>query len=175
MPESTQQRRFLGLLEAHRKILFKVAASYCRDPVDRQDLIQEMVFQLWRSFERYDERRRFSTWMYRVALNVAISFSRSEARRSRTTVRADDSILELAADAPAALVDELALLRRLLGRLDELDRALLILYLDGNRHETIAGVLGISKTNVGTRISRIKKKLRREGAVSEGRIRNGAR
>jgi RNA polymerase sigma factor (sigma-70 family) len=161
MPERSRQERFLPLLEEHKKILYKVASSYCRDEADRQDLIQEIAVQLWRSFDRYDERYRFSTWMYRIALNVAISFYRSESRRKRDTVPAEDSILEIA-DVRGSLEEDenLRILQRLIGQLDELDRALIILYLDGNRYDTIAEILGISETNVGTKINRIKQKLR---------------
>jgi len=164
MSKSTRQDEFLILLDEHKKILFKVASSYCWNPADREDLVQEMVLQLWRSFDRYDDRQRFSTWMYRVALNVAISFYRSETRRSRTIVPADGSILEIAAEVPesAAWEDDLRLLRQFIEQLGELDRALVILYLDGNRHDTIAEILGISETNVGTKIGRIKQRLRRD-------------
>lgn len=157
MTKRSGQERFLLLLEEHKKILFKVAGSYCRNPSDRQDLAQEIVVQLWRSFGRYDDRQRFSTWMYRIALNVAISFYRSESRRTRSLVPAEGFILEIADAEPD---ENLRLLRQLIDQLDELDRALIILYLDGNRHDTIAEVLGISETNVGTKIGRIKQRLR---------------
>jgi RNA polymerase sigma-70 factor (ECF subfamily) len=161
------QDRFLALLDQHKKILFKVAGAYCRNSADRPDLMQEITAQLWRSFDRYDERHRFSTWMYRIALNVAISFYRSESRRSRNTVPAEDSLLEIAAEesGPDSGDDNdgnLQLLHQLIGQLDELDRALVLLYLDGNRYDTIAEVLGISETNAATKISRIKQKLRRD-------------
>jgi RNA polymerase sigma-70 factor (ECF subfamily) len=164
MTKPARQDRFLVLLDEHKRILYKVASSYSRNSADRQDLVQEMVVQLWRSFDRYDERYRFSTWMYRVALNVAISFYRSEARRSRFNVPAEDCLLEIPAEAPgsAVLEDDLRLLQHFIEQLDDLDRALVILYLDGNRHGTIAEILGISETNVGTKISRIKQKLRRD-------------
>lgn len=163
MSKPSQQERFLVLLDEHRKILYKVASSYCRNPADRQDLAQEIAVQLWRSFHRYDERYRFSTWMYRIALNVAISFYRSEARRSQHTVPAEDSILEIADARDSTEPDNnLQLLQRFIEQLGELDRALIILYLDGNRYDTIAEILGISETNVGTRINRIKQKLRRD-------------
>ena len=161
MSEPTRQDRFLILLDENRKILHKVASSYCRNPADRPDLVQEMVVQLWRAFDRYDVRYRFSTWMYRIALNVAISFYRSETRRSRHSVPVGDSILEIAA-APESTAsdDDLRLLQNVIEQLDEYDRALVILYLDGNRYDTIAEILGSSETNVGTKISRIKQKLR---------------
>jgi RNA polymerase sigma-70 factor (ECF subfamily) len=164
-PQGSQQDRFLLLLEAHKRILFKVAGSYGKTPADREDLAQEMVLQLWRSFHRYQERFRFSTWMYRIALNVAISFCRRETRRSRHVIAADDSILLEAAGASSAGGNELRLLHEFLQQLDELDRALMILYLDGNPHDVIAEILGISETNVGTKVSRIKQRLRRDLAV----------
>lgn len=160
----TPQDRFLKLLDEHKKIVYKVASSYCRNPVDRPDLEQEIVAQLWRSFGRYDEAYRFSTWMYRIALNVAISFYRAETRRSRDTVPAGDSLLEIAADGPEEPDENLRILREMIARLDELDRALVILYLDGNRYDTIAEILGISESNVGTKINRIKQRLRRDAA-----------
>jgi RNA polymerase sigma-70 factor (ECF subfamily) len=163
MPRPTQQERFTALLDQHKKILYKVASSYCRNPADRPDLMQEIVVQLWRSFGRYDESLRFSTWMYRIALNVAISFYRSESRRTRDTVPAEESILEIAAVEEASEIEEnLQLLHRLIAQLDALDRALVLLYLDGHRYDTIAEILGISETNVGTKISRIKQRLRRD-------------
>ena len=168
-PKPSEQDRFLALLDEHKKILFKVANGYCRNAADREDLIQEMVVQLWRSFDRYDEHFRFSTWMYRVALNVAISFHRSASRRPQETVLAGEALLEIADPASFAsdADTDLEQLQALLQRLDELDRALILLYLDGHRHDTIAEILGLSESNVGTKINRIKQRLRREAAQTE--------
>lgn len=164
MTAIAQQERFLALVEEHEKILFKVASSYCRNPEDRRDLIQEIVAQLWRSFGRFDDTYRFSTWMYRIAMNVAISFYRSQSRRTRGTVPIEESGLDLIAAEPEELSDDIRLLHQLIGQLDELNRALIILYLDGNSYDTIAEILGISTTNVATKISRIKERLRRDFA-----------
>lgn len=164
MSKNPQHDLFVSLLDEHRKILYKVAGSFARTASDRQDLVQEMVVQLWRSFERYDAAFRFSTWMYRIALNVAISFFREESRKARTFVPAEDSILDVAV-APAespSIEDDLRVLWQAIDGLDALDRALVVLYLDGQAHEAIAEVLGISQTNVGTKINRIKKRLRRD-------------
>lgn len=166
MSDPGTQGRFVALVDEHKKILYKVAGSYARTPVDRADLEAEIVAQLWRAFGRYDEQYRFSTWMYRIALNVAISFSRGESRRMRTVVPAEDSILQVAAEEPGAEEDErLPQLRAFIEQLGELDRAMIILYLDGHRHATIAEILGISESNVGTRIGRIKQRLRRDFAT----------
>ena len=156
--------RFLALIEAHKRILYKVANAYCKNRADRQDLIQDVIIQLWRSFGRFDDRCQFSTWMYRIAMNVAISFYRNESRRTRNTVPIEEFGLEMAAadQLMDQASDDIRLLQRLINQLDELNRALIILYLDGYGHEAIAEIVGISVTNVATRISRIKQKLKRE-------------
>lgn len=167
MTDPRQQDRFVALIDEHRKILFKVAGSYARQPADREDLIQEMALQMWRSFDRYDVTQRFSTWMYRVALNVAISFYRSETRRARVIVSGDEKLIELAAAPGAMPMEELDTLRRMIEDLNEFDRALVILYIDGNAYADIAAVLGISESNVGTRLNRIKQQLRSDYAGKE--------
>lgn len=170
MSKQTQQERFLMLVEENRKILYKVANAYCWEAAERADLVQEMVLQLWRAFDRYDDTRRFSTWMYRVALNVAISYVRRESRRWRHRTPAGESILEGVA-ASESLVDQQdqQLLHEVIAGLNEMDRALVILHLDGYRYDEIGEVLGISASNAGTRLNRIKERLRREHAGVENR------
>ncbi len=158
--KAVTEERFLARLDEHRRILWKVAGTYCRGDEDRRDLVQEIVVQLWRAFPRYDEQYRFSTWMYRIAMNVANSFYRSESRRTRDLAPIEDAVLEIA--APETESDETRLLRRWIDGLDALNKALVILYLDGNSQDEIAEVLGISATNVSTKISRLKQRLRRE-------------
>ncbi len=162
--KSAAEETFLARLDEHRKILWKVAGSYCRNDEDRRDLVQEIVVQLWRAFPRYDPQYRFSTWMYRIAMNVAISFYRSESRRTRDVSPIEESVLEIA--APERESDEMRLLRGWIDGLDALNKALVILYLDGNSSEEIGEVLGISGSNVTTKISRLKQRLRRELAGS---------
>jgi RNA polymerase sigma-70 factor (ECF subfamily) len=162
MSDATAHDRFLTLLDQHKRMLFKIANVYGRGSEDREDLIQEMILQVWRSFGSYDESYRFGTWLYRVVLNVAISYGRSVIRRPRTG--ALEHALDVAARAETGPQEDLLLLEEFIGRLDDLDRALVILYLDGNQYDTIAEILGISETNVGTKLSRIKDKLRRMGA-----------
>ncbi len=164
MSARTEQDRFLALVEEHEKILYKVASSSCRNPEDRRDLIQEIVAQLWRSFGRFNDRYRFSTWMYRIAMNVAISFYRSQSRRTRGAVPIEELGLDLVAAEPEEVSDDIRQLHRFITQLDELNRALIILYLDGNSYDTIAEILGISTTNVATKLSRIKERLRRDFA-----------
>jgi RNA polymerase sigma factor (sigma-70 family) len=157
----TTSRHFERLLEENAGILYRVARSYTRGPDEREDLVQEMVVQLWRSFGRYDEAQRFSTWMYRIALNVAISAVRTESRRARHIVVADADALQVAAPERDPRLDDMY---EAIQRLDQLSRALVVLHLEGNPHEVIAEVLGISESNVSTRLGRIKQQLKRDFA-----------
>jgi len=163
MTEDAKSGRFLALVETHRRILYKIAATYGRTAADRQDLAQEIVLALWRSFERYDDGRPFATWMYRVALNVAISASRSEGLRRRALAADGETILELVPADPgrAALEEEIRILHEAIAGLHELDRAIVLLHLEGERYDAIGLVLGLSESNVGTRLGRIKERLRR--------------
>jgi RNA polymerase sigma factor (sigma-70 family) len=165
MPAAADQTRFLALLDEHRRILHKVARAYGRSLADRDDLVQETAIQLWRAFPKYDPALKFSTWMYRIALNVAISHHRSETARQRVipagTTESQARALEVAGMADATPEDEdISLLYRVIGELDDLNRALAMLYLDGQDHREIAAVLGITTTNVATRIGRLKDRLR---------------
>ena len=153
---------FCELLERHRKIVFKVAGTYCRDPHDRADLAQEIAVQLWRAFPHYDSGRPFSTWMYRIALNVAISFRRVSGAHERHVVAFDDALHDTAAAGDAGDDERIRLLYRCIEALDPLNRALLILYLDERSQGEIAEILGITETNVATKIGRLKERLRNE-------------
>jgi RNA polymerase sigma-70 factor (ECF subfamily) len=160
---SDAQARFLAQLETHRGILYKVARAYGRSPADRDDLVQDIVAQLWRAFPRYDEQLRYSTWMYRIALNVAISWRRREQTRERHLVADGEAVLQFAgAPEPPADDGALELLYRCIGGYDDLNKALLMLYLDGRSHQDISDVLGITPTNVATKIGRLKDRLRED-------------
>ena len=155
------QDRFQSLVEEHKKILYRVCNLYCKNRDDRDDLAQEIVVQLWRSFERFDGRCRFSTWMYRIALNVAISFYRRENTRNRHLLTSGEFLMDTV-DEKTEASDDLALLYVFIEGLDPLHKALVLLYLDGNSYEEIAAVLGISETNVETKLSRLKDRMRQE-------------
>jgi RNA polymerase sigma factor (sigma-70 family) len=155
------QERFQTMVDQHKKILYKVCNSYCRNRDDRDDLAQEIIIQLWRSFGKFDERYRFSTWMYRIALNVAISFYRRENTRTRYVISDEEHLLE-AIDETKDQPEEIRRLYEFIEGLDPLNKALVLLYLDGNNYQEIAEVLGISETNVATKISRLKSKMKQE-------------
>jgi RNA polymerase sigma factor (sigma-70 family) len=141
------------LLRQHAGLIRKIAYAYCRDAAE--DVVQEISIQLWRARDRYDPRFAHTTWIYRIALNVAISYFR------RTERHRDTAPLEAAAAiATPPISDDLRQLLAWIDELGALDRALVLLYLDGNGHASIAAVLGISVSNVGTKLNRITDKLR---------------
>lgn len=162
MTRLDRHREYERLLQAHRGIVYKVAHSYSRNAADRDDLVQEICLQLWRAFPSYDVNRPFSTWMYRVALNVAISETRRRSREQPghfeplsaihvETIKAGDSSREN---------EQLDVLHAFIGQLEPLHRALILLYLDERSYAEIAEIIGISETNVATKLARIKQTLR---------------
>src|SRR5262245_1023057 len=107
---ASAQQRFEALLHTHRGIVFKVASIYCRDSEEQRDLAQEIRAQAWRAFPRYDESRSFSTWTYRIALNVAISYRRSAEYRRRHLTPMDSQVLESVPDSRQEADDRLRVL-----------------------------------------------------------------
>ena len=160
-----RQAAFQALIQQHKKILYKVCHAYCRSADDREDLAQDIVAQLWRSFESFDERVKFSTWMYRVALNVAISAHRADTIRKRHIVSDEERLLS-AVDDTAADSADIQTIHEIIASLDVMSRSLMLLYLDGYGTAEIAQVLGISETNAATRINRVKQQMRQKFLAS---------
>ena len=154
---------FLAVIESHKGIIYKVAKSYCKDEENKKDLIQEIILQLWLSFDKYDEKYKLTTWMYRIALNVTISFYRKENRRSEISQPLPEGIVylheESALDGTKTDVEQLYLFIK---ELKEIDRAIILLYLEENSQEEIADILGLTVTNVSTKVSRIKQQLKQK-------------
>lgn len=153
------QEFFLTLVGQHQRMLLKVCWAYTRSSHDREDLFQEIVARLWSAFGTYDRNRTFSTWMYRVALNVAIDFRRRQMRRRDETANTDVTN-QAASHSDGQRQELLEELHELLERQSDADRAILVLHLEGNSHREIAEIIGISESNVGTRLSRLKESLR---------------
>lgn len=163
MKDRTNQQLFERLLHEHQRLITKVAGIYARRLEDRRDLEQEICVQLWRSLPSYDERRaKASTWLYRVALNVAISYARrhpaqDEGRFEPLELRHLETIGGENTEEPD---ERLGALYAFIDQLEPLNRALILLYLEDRSYAEMADVLGISETNVATKIGRIKQTLR---------------
>jgi len=160
MNEKEKNQQFQKLIEQHKGILLKVARTYCQQVEDRQDLIQEIRIQIWRSFDKYNDKYQISTWLYRIAINVAISFYRKNEKRHENIIPLNEQISEIKENDSSVNEEQIKELMSFIYKLNDLDKALMLLYLENKDHTEIADILGISKSNVGTKIGRIKEKMK---------------
>ncbi len=163
--KANKKETFITTIDTHKKIIYKIVNSYCQNKEDRKDLEQEIIIQLWNSFDKYNAEYKYSTWMYRIALNVAISFYRKEKKWSvKNDYYNENSIYNIADENEneTELDYNIKLLQEFINNLNELNKALMLLYLEEKPYDEIAEILGITKTNVATKISRLKLKLKKE-------------
>lgn len=156
--------RYLEIVEKHKGIVFKVTRSYCKNEFDREDLAQEILAQIWRSLDTYDDTFKITTWMYRVALNVAISFYRKDKSVVYKHTELEDQLLSYDMEQERENEKGLAQLYEFISELNDIDKAVLLMYLEGETQSEIAANLNITVSNVSTKISRIKQKLKLKNA-----------
>lgn len=160
MNEVNNEELFRSWLQDHRGIVVKVATSFTSAPADRDDLIQEILLQIWAALPSFQGQSKPSTWIYRIALNRALTWSRDESRRRHKHVPFLD-----AGDAaqPDDQQQELwAKVYEQIRGLKEIDRSLILMSLDGCTYQEMADVLGITESNVGARLSRAKQQLSKQ-------------
>lgn len=157
MAEKHSIQEFTQQINEHQGILFKVSRMYCEGEECQKDLFQEILLQLWKSYPNFNQQSKFSTWMYRVALNTAIAQFRSSQKEiiSFKSVMPTDYPEENETDKN----EDTAILYNAIGRLNKAEKSLIILYLDNLKYAEIAEITGISVSNVGVKINRIKSKL----------------
>lgn len=160
MNEKKQRQHFQNIIEQHKGILYKVARAYCQNEDDRQDLIQEIMIQVWQSIHRYNNQFKISTWLYRISLNVAISFYRKNTTRANKYTVLNEQTAQIPTEDKTENEQQLNLLEQFISELKEIEKALMILYLEDKNHTEIAEILGMSVSNVGTKIGRVKDKLK---------------
>lgn len=151
---------FLKLLDEHKGIIIKICNFYCGTRNDKEDLSQEIAYNLWKGFAAYTPDYKFSTWLYRVALNVAISFYRKE-KRQLTFDPYNENLLVFDEESKSNEESEgqLSLLQKYIYELKEIDKSIMLLYLDDKSYKEISEITGISESNVGTKLNRIKTDL----------------
>lgn len=152
----------MEIISSHQLIIFKVCNMYCTNPEDKKDLVQEVILQLWRSFEKYDERFKLSTWIYRITMNVAISNYRKYTTRQKRFQPLDKNLVNIAIEEDRELTEQTQMLWQMIKQLNEFDKALVILYLEEKSYEEIGSILDISKNVVGVRLNRIRQKLKKK-------------
>lgn len=160
MDKVQQHKQFVEILEVHKGIIFKIAKSYCPDSVDRQDLIHEILIQIWQSLHTYDSKYAITTWLYRVSLNTAISHYRKNKTRGKYFIALESDFDTSSILDNTEKEQNLNLLEQFISDLKEIDKALMLLYLEDKSHAEISEILGMSITNVSTKVARIKEKLK---------------
>jgi RNA polymerase sigma factor (sigma-70 family) len=155
------KEQFLNILEKNIGILIKVTRVYTKVAQDREDLINDITLELWKSFKSFNGDSKISTWIYRVAINTSMNYKRKNKNDSLfvslNDFKKEDIYLWLTEQDNSS---EIEILYDCIDELNEINKAIILLYLDGNSHDEISEIMGISKTNVGTRISRIKEQIR---------------
>ncbi|MEJ8801843.1 RNA polymerase sigma factor [Pontibacter sp. H249] len=147
---------FLELITQHQGIIHKLCKLYRDTPEDRQDLFQEVVYQLWKSFPNFRQESSITTWMYRISLNTALS----DFRKVTPAIDYTDALPDILSESSTQDDDQQVQLFKALKQLNDGEKALVSLFLEDMSYKDIAEVLGISESNVGVRLSRIKSKLK---------------
>ena len=161
MTAPKHESEFVALLEEHQNIVHKICRIYTNNEVDHKDLFQEISIQLWRSFDRFEGKSKFSTWMYRVGLNTAITLYRKNKKRIDTyAINEEINSIELDGYDPA-IDEQLNWLHEKIDEFSEIDKALVLLYLENKRYDEIAETLGISTVNARVKMNRIKQRLKK--------------
>jgi len=160
MSKSKDKDIFLKVLEANKGIIYKIARAYCRNDEERKDIIQEIIIQIWNSFNKYNDQYKYSTWIYRIALNVAISWLRKNSDLKNKTISISVNYDFIDDSQTDTKEEDISLLYRIINEFNVIDKALMLLYLEQKSHKEIAEILDISQTNVATKIGRLKKVLK---------------
>ncbi len=142
-------------------ILYKISRIYSENNADRQDLYQDIVYQLWRSFDSFKGNAKLSTWVYRVALNTAISHLERSGKMGQK-IQINEDVFNLFEETDQVMDDRVEILYQKIKALDLIEKGVILLYLEGKSYEEIAIITGFSVTNIGTRLNRIKNKLKEQ-------------
>lgn len=157
MTDEDQEHIFENWLSTHKALIFKVVRAYAFTAIDRDDLFQEITIQVWHSIPAFRQESAVTTWMYRIALNTAIKWIRKERKHSHTEM--PENIQHILQESSHQPDERLTWLYEQIYRLDEIDRSLTLLLLDNFSYKEMSAILGISESNVGVKINRIKKHL----------------
>lgn len=162
MEESRKKEEFLSLITEHQDLIRKVAAMYYKNRADQEDAFQEILVNLWKAYPTFRGESKITTWMYRVALNTVISGFRkasNRVQRNRSDVNISDELIKPERDQVSN--EDIDVLYQSIERLTDIEKAVIMLYMEEKTYEDIAEIMGMTRTNVGVKINRIKKKLQK--------------
>lgn len=152
------KEEFVKIIKENAGLIYKVTKVYTNSREDEQDLYQEIVYQLWKSFGSFRNESKISTWMYRIALNTAIAHLNQEKKKGGY-IPIDELLLNKPDQNDTLKEERIEILYTQIRKLDTIEKGIILLYLDGKSYDEIASITGFSATNVGTRLGRIKQKL----------------
>ena len=155
-----KEREFIVVIENNEGILYKITKLYTNTKEDQKDLYQEIVYQLWKGFNRFRGDAKLSTWIYRIALNTALLYLKNKKRRGSNTSL--DGIVLANENYDPVLEERLKIVYAHIRELGEIDKGIVFLFLEGKKYEEISDITGMSTSNVGTRMARIKEKLNKQ-------------
>ncbi len=156
-------QEFVDLIKRNEKIILKICNVYCREEEDRKDLFQDILIQLWKSFPNFNQRSKITTWIYRVAFNTAVTRYRKQKKEPKQVPISD----QLIHDSHSESDENIRLLYSAIEDLNKVEKALTMLYMEGAKYKEIGQILGLSESNVGFKISRIKARLREKLKIDE--------
>lgn len=151
------QAEFLEKIENHKGMIFKISKMYVDGREDREDLFQEIVFQLWRSYQNFEGKSQFSTWLYRVSINTALTFLNKEKKKTDNATLYEN--IDIAEENTDEKEIQLQLFYKAVHELNPVEKALIFLFLEGQNHREISENLGISEVNARVKLNRTKEKL----------------
>jgi RNA polymerase sigma factor (sigma-70 family) len=152
------EKEFITLLNQHQKIVHKVCNLYMDRYSDREDLFQEVTLQAWKAYGNFRGDAKFSTWLYRVALNTAITFFRKEKRQP--DIYSTDAVPEQREEESSPVEEQVKAMYEAIGELSKIDKAIVMLYLEDYSYNEIGDMMGITANNVAVKMNRIKTKLK---------------
>jgi len=154
-----KQNEFINIVKSNEGIIYKITMIYSDNKEHQKDLYQEIVYQLWKSFDSFRGDAKVSTWLYRIALNTSITYLKKE-KRSGNKVSLDEVILSEIDHMDTIMEEQIKILHYHIKELNTVEKGIILLYLEGKSYEEIVSITGFTSTNVGTRLGRIKQKLK---------------
>ncbi|MGJ8659929.1 sigma-70 family RNA polymerase sigma factor [Cellulophaga fucicola] len=155
----TKEEKFVELIQNNQGLIFKITTVYTTNKTDQQDLYQDIVYQLWKSFDGFKNQSKISTWMYRVALNTALTRLKKKIKAPKS-IAIEKVVLQQTENYDPVFEEQLKMVYAQIQQLNVLEKALMLLLLEGKQYDEIAEIVGITASNVGTKISRIKQKIK---------------
>ena len=155
------EHKFVTLLEENQNIVHKVCRIYANNQESHNDLFQEITIQLWKAFSKFRGESKFTTWMYRVSLNTAITLYRKSKRDIKTSDIETINFRITAEEYDTEVEERLKLMYAAIKRLNDIEKALVLLYLENKSYKEIADTMGISEVNARVKMNRVKTKLKK--------------